>query len=82
MWDNAPWEPRKWQKEALPMAIAALREGRRPIVSAIMGAGKSILIAEIVYQALKKLRPDYKIVIVAPRQALIRQLSKTIAFRW
>tara|TARA_R110002012_G_scaffold28346_1_gene89324 strand:+ start:731 stop:2215 length:1485 start_codon:yes stop_codon:yes gene_type:complete len=81
MWDNAPWEPRKWQKEALPMAIAALREGRRPIVSAIMGAGKSILIAEIVYQALKKLRPDYKIVIVAPRQALIRQLSKTIAFR-
>jgi superfamily II DNA or RNA helicase len=56
MWDDAPWEPRKWQKEALPKAIAALREGRRPIVSAIMGAGKSILIAELVYQALLRAR--------------------------
>ena len=81
MWNNAPWKPRKWQKAALPVAIEALRGGKRPIISAIMGAGKSVLIAELVYQALKKLRPDYKIVIVAPRQNLIRQLSKTISVR-
>ena len=63
MWNNAPWKPRKWQKSALPVAIEALRGGKRPIISAIMGAGKSVLIAELVYQALKKLRPDYKIVV-------------------
>ena len=81
MWNDAPWEPRKWQREALPLAIASLRSGKRPIISAIMGAGKSVLIAELVYQALQKLHPDYKIVIVAPRQALIRQLASTISFR-
>jgi superfamily II DNA or RNA helicase len=81
MWDNATWTPRRWQEEALPLAISALKEGKRPIISAIMGAGKSILIAELVYQGLKKLRPDMKIVVVAPRQALIRQLSKTISVR-
>ncbi|MAK37988.1 MAG: hypothetical protein CMC15_17645 [Flavobacteriaceae bacterium] len=81
MWDNAPWRPRAWQREALPLAIASLKSGKKPVISAIMGAGKSVLIAELVYQALKKLHPDYKIVIVAPRQNLIRQLSKTIAVR-
>lgn len=81
MWDNAPWKPRKWQEEALPVAIDALKQGKKPIISAIMGAGKSVLIAELVYQALKKLRDDYKIVIVAPRQNLIRQLSNTLSIR-
>ena len=81
MWANAPWEPRKWQAEALPIAIASLRSGKNPIISAIMGAGKSILLAELVYQALKKLRPGHKIVVVAPRQNLIRQLSTTIKIR-
>lgn len=81
MWDNAPWKPRAWQEDALPHIISALRTGKRPIVSAIMGAGKSVLIAELVYQAMKKLLPGYKIVIVAPRQALIRQLSGTIGAR-
>ena len=81
MWNDAPWTPRKWQKEALPIAIDALRAGKKPIISAIMGAGKSVLLAELAYQALDKLRPDYKVVVVAPRQNLIRQLSKTIKVR-
>jgi len=81
MWNDAPWEPRQWQREALPQAIASLRSGKRPIISAIMGAGKSVLIAELVFQALQKLHPDYKVVVVAPRQALIRQLASTISFR-
>ena len=81
MWTEAPWTPRRWQREALPLAISSLKEGKRPIISAIMGAGKSILIAELVYQALEKLHPDYKVVIVAPRQALIRQLAETISVR-
>tara|TARA_R100001510_G_scaffold57750_1_gene67425 strand:- start:2552 stop:4036 length:1485 start_codon:yes stop_codon:yes gene_type:complete len=81
MWDNAPWKPRRWQQEALPVAIDALKAGKKPIISAIMGAGKSVLLAELVFQGLKKLRPDHKIVVVAPRQNLIRQLSETIAVR-
>ena len=81
MWDNAPWEPRRWQKECLPVAIEALRAGKKPIISAIMGAGKSVLLAELVYQGLKKLRSGYTIVVVAPRQSLIRQLYKTISLR-
>lgn len=81
MWIDAPWKPRRWQEKALPVAIQALKAGNRPVISAIMGAGKSVLIAELVYQALKKLHPDYKIVVVAPRQNLIRQLSKTISIR-
>lgn len=81
MWTDAPWEPRKWQREALPVAIHSLRSRKNPIISAIMGAGKSILLAELIHQALKKLRPGYKIVVVAPRQNLIRQLSATIRIR-
>ena len=45
MWDNAPWKPRRWQQEALPVAIDALKAGKKPIISAIMGAGKSVLLA-------------------------------------
>ena len=81
MWENAPWTPRAWQREALPLAIASIKDRQKPVIAAIMGAGKSVLIAELVYQALKKLRKDYKIVIVAPRVNLIQQLSKTIAVR-
>ena len=81
MWNDAPWEPRRWQEEALPLAISSLREGKRPIISAIMGAGKSILLAELVNEALKKLQRGYKVVVIAPRQSLIRQLSGTISVR-
>jgi len=81
MWDDAPWEPRKWQRECLPVAIEALKAKKKPVVSAIMGAGKSVLIAELIYQGLKNLHSDYRIVVVAPRQNLIRQLSKTISIR-
>ena len=39
--------PRDWQRAALPMALAALREGKRAVVSATIGSGKSILLAEL-----------------------------------
>ena len=80
-WQSAPWEPRKWQAEALPLIIETLREGGRPIVSAIMGAGKSILIGELCYIAYQRLKPDTRIVVVCPRQALVQQLVETFNFR-
>lgn len=81
MWADSPFSPRKWQAEALPIIIDSLRQGGRPVVSAIMGAGKSVLIAELVATAMKKRRPNGRIVVLAPRQALVRQLSGTIDYR-
>lgn len=81
-WDNAPWEPRKWQREALPVIINAIKSGvKAPVVSAIMGAGKSITISELVYQALKNLKPDHKILICAPKIDLVNQLGGTVSYR-
>ena len=81
LWSNAPWKPRKWQKEAMPIAINALRQGKRPIISAIMGSGKSVFISELVYTAMQKLAPGAKIIIAAPRKNLVNQLSSTVAVR-
>lgn len=80
-WEGAPWTPRTWQKEALEAGIASIKAGKRPIISAIMGAGKSVLIAEFVHTALQKLQPGHKIVITAPRQRLVQQLAATIRQR-
>lgn len=81
MWEGSKYPPRKWQKEALPLIINSLKSGKKPIVSAIMGSGKSILLAELCYIALQKLKPHCCIVVSAPRQTLVEQLTKTIAER-
>ena len=78
MWDKC--KPRKWQAEALPVIVDSLKQGKRPVVSAIMGSGKSVLIAELCNLALKKLKPNAHIVVCAPRQSLVRQLSQTISW--
>ena len=75
------FQPRKWQAEALPKIIEALRAGKKPIVSAIMGAGKSVLIAELCYRSQTKLAKNNVVVVSAPRQTLVRQLSKTLRER-
>ena len=79
-WHNAPWTPRAWQAEALPEIVDAMRRGERGLVSAIMGSGKSVLMAELVWLAMHK-RGDRAIVVTAPRQFLVRQLAATIADR-
>jgi superfamily II DNA or RNA helicase len=80
-WQDAPWTPRAWQRSALEAGILAIRAGKRPVISAIMGAGKSVLIAEFVHAALQKLQPNQKIIITAPRQRLVQQLAATIRAR-
>jgi len=79
-WVGAPWTPRAWQASALPVIIDALKRRQRGIVSAVMGAGKSIIQSEIVAQALPKLG-HRTIVVTVPRQALVRQLAATIGAR-
>ena len=80
MW-NGIYKPRDWQREALPEIVKAIKSGKRPVVSAIMGSGKSVLIAELCALALEKLQPGRHIVVAAPRQSLVVQLSNTIEAR-
>lgn len=81
-WAEAPFPPRAWQLAALPQVVAACRGGKAGLVSAVMGAGKSVLIAELVAMALPRARARRTpIIVTAPTRKLVRQLSATIARR-
>lgn len=84
LWEGAKRPPRKWQREALPIILDALRGPNRcrGVVSVTTGGGKSIALAELVRVALPgtKLR-DRVIVVTTPTQSLVRQLSATVAER-
>ena len=60
---------RPWQAEAIAAAIAA--ESEQPVIQAIMGAGKSVVIAELA------MRAEFAVITV-PTQALVRQLSAQV----
>lgn len=79
-WGGAPWTPRRWQREALPILVDALRAGKRPVVSAVMGSGKSILQTELAWMASLK-AAGRAIIFVVPSQALVRQLASTMRHR-
>lgn len=75
-------ELRRWQAEALPAVLEAASRRRRVIVSAVMGAGKSILMAELARRALPKtIERRQAIVVTAPRKNLVVQLASTFE-RW
>ena len=76
---GAPWVLHKWQAEALPVVIDAIKRRERPIVSAFMGAGKSVLLAELC--AMSKIMEGRSIVVAAPRANLVEQLAATIGRR-
>lgn len=79
-WEGCARPPRRWQALALPLIRGALARGERGVVSAVTGAGKSILIAELVRLALAR-HPDLAVVVSTPTQALVRQLGATIGER-
>lgn len=79
-WETLPrlgLQPRQWQVEALPLALAAIDAGERTVISAVMGSGKSIILAELL--RLRQPPPGYINVVTTPTQALVRQLTATIA---
>lgn len=63
---------RKWQLEALQ--ILGNSWEKRPLIRAVMGAGKSIVIAEIV----KRHQYSHDIVVSVPTRDLVEQLAETI----
>lgn len=83
-WAGAKFPPRQWQAAALPKAVEAVRaqgegEAPAPVIRAVMGAGKSHLIAELIKQCAPERHE--RIVVTAPTQKLVRQLSATIVQR-
>jgi len=69
--------PRPWQRDALPVCLDALASGTRGVVHAVMGAGKSLLLAEVVARL-----PDRpRVLITAPSIALVDQLHATVSAR-
>ena len=73
-WKAAPWTPRDWQAEALPIAIRAIKH-HRPVIRAVTGAGKSILLAEIAHLTTGK------VVVTTPTTSLVDQLADTLRAR-
>lgn len=82
LWPGSPVEPRAWQARALPLVVEAVRNGERPVVSAVPGAGKSHLIgrfAKLADDKVQRQGRNRRIVIATPTVALVRQLAATIA---
>lgn len=73
-WDGAPWTPRTWQAEALPIARRAMRD-HHPVVRAVTGAGKSILLAELAHLQ------SGRVVVTTPTVKLVDQLAGTLKAR-
>lgn len=73
--DAPPFPLRAWQTEALEAIRRALAKRQRPVIHAFMGAGKSVLLAEVSRAACLK---GLRVVILTPRQNLVRQLADTI----
>lgn len=81
-----PWsgrEPRSWQREAVPLALEALRSRRARVIQACTGAGKSIAQAETIAIVLSSPRiTDRDVVVVTvPTEALVEQLARTVEAR-
>ena len=69
---------RRWQAEALPVALAALTPDKRGVVRAATGAGKSVFQATLLKQALDLLTPEEVCVVTVPSQQLVEQLAATL----
>ena len=76
-WTAAPYPPRAWQAAALPVVLDSLRAHRVPLVSATMGAGKSMLMGELVATAA----PHGQVIVATSTRKLVRQLEATIC-KW
>ena len=73
-----PWagrEPRRWQAESLPLVLASVKARERGVVSAIMGSGKSILIAEVCASGRGR------VLVTVPTIALVEQIAATLEAR-
>lgn len=82
-WEDSKRPPRRWQAEVLPIILASINARENAIFEAIMGSGKSVVIAETARIALAKamLNDADVVVVTTPTQDLVEQLSATVAER-
>ena len=72
VWAQLGIAPRRWQAECLPVVVQSLQNGRRGVVSAVMGAGKTKMCAAIVASQLDA-AAGRCIVVAVPSQNLVTQ---------
>jgi superfamily II DNA or RNA helicase len=77
LWAVAARPPRKWHADAIPKLLPMIREGRRGIVYAATGSGKSYAQGAI----LRAGTPDARFVdvVTVPTEALVEQMADDLA---
>jgi late competence protein required for DNA uptake (superfamily II DNA/RNA helicase) len=80
-WEGARFPPRRWQAEALDAARASLAAGKRSIIRAATGAGKTAYTVELARLALARSAPDERVVITVPTTHLVEQTAEAAEAR-
>lgn len=77
-WSTSPYSPRHWQRDAIEAAAdwLANSEKKSAIIAAVMGAGKSFVIAELAQMIDKT--PNRIVVITTPTIRLVDQLADDV----
>lgn len=77
---GAPKPLRRWQGECLPRALCALESRQNGVIVATTGAGKSVLLAELI-RRWRETHPESEgtIVVTTPSVQLVEQLGTTLA---
>lgn len=78
-WTIPNFRPREWQGEVQPLVWPAIEEGGAPLISVVMGGGKSISIGEVAAEAMHRYKCT--VLVVTPKQRLVHELSETLEQR-
>lgn len=72
---------RRWQEEALPLALASLEARRNGVVVATTGAGKSIFLAALLmrWRTMHPPQPNETVIVTTPSVKLVEQLAATLS---
>ena len=77
LWAVAPRPPRAWHAQAVPKLLPMIREGRRGIVYAATGSGKSYAQGAILRAAAPA--PGLVDIVTVPTEALVEQMTLDLA---
>lgn len=75
VWARLNLSPRRWQAEAVPIGLEAMRAGEWGVISAIMGAGKTKACAALTDELMRLPdRPSLScVVVLVPSKSLVEQ---------
>ena len=70
-------KPREYQEEAIESALDSLTSSGKSLVEMATGLGKTIVLSEVVNRLLAK-EPEWKVLILADKKAIVSQVEKSI----